>query len=161
MPLGGARRAEVPAQVAGLALVCPLWPGPRDVPEHRVVTGPGEIGDDVFRSYFVIQTPEMLERYERYVAPAAALADQAALERIGERWTLTPHHGPAYAGPIVVVAGRMDSTVGYAAATDLVDHYPHVSLAVVDAAGHALPHEQPELLRSLLTEWLARVERSS
>jgi len=150
-----------PAQVHGLALVCPLLPGVRDVPEHRLVAGSGEIGDDVFRSYFVIQTPEMLERYERYVAPAAALVDQAALERIGERWALTPDHAPAYPGPTVVVAGRLDSTVGYAAAIDLVDHYPHASLAVVDAAGHALPHEQPELLRALLGEWLVRVERSS
>lgn len=145
-----------PAQVAGLALVCPLLPGLRDVPEHRVVAGSGAIGDDVFRSYFVIQTPEMLERYERHVAPAAALVDEAALERIGERWTLTPDHAPAYAGPTVVVAGRLDSTVGYAAATDLLDHYPHASLAVLDDAGHALPHEQPELLRALLAEWLAR-----
>jgi pimeloyl-ACP methyl ester carboxylesterase len=148
-----------PAQVAGLALVCPLLPGLRHVPHHRVVAGSGEIGDDGFRSYFVIQTPEMLERYERYVAPGAALADQAALGRIGERWALTPDHAPAYAGPTVLVAGRLDSTVGYGAAIDLLDHYPHASLAVVDEAGHALPHEQPELLRALLAEWLARVER--
>ncbi len=156
-----AMAARRPTQVAGLALVCPLLPGLRDVPEHRVVAGSAEIGDEVFRSYFVIQTPQMLERYERYVAPAAALVDQAALERIGERWTLTPDHAPAYAGPAVVVAGRLDSTVGYAAAVDLLDHYPHSTLAVVDDAGHALPHEQPELLRVLLAEWLARVERSS
>src|SRR5439155_7228375 len=136
-----ARRA---AQVVGLALVCPLLPGLRDVPEHRVVAGSGEIGDDVFRSYFVIHTPQMLQRYERYVAPAAALVDQAALERIGERWALTPDQAPAYPGPTVVVAGRLDSTVGCAAAADLVDHYPHASLAVLDDAGHALPHEQPE-----------------
>ena len=153
--------ARRPQQIAGLALVCPLLPGQRDVPEHRVVAGSGEIGDDVFRSYFVVQTPEMLERYERYVAPAAPLVDQAALERIGERWELTPDQGPAYAGPTLVVAGRLDSTVGYAAATDLVDRHPRASLAVLDDAGHALPHEQPELLRALLTEWLARVERSS
>ena len=38
--------ARRPAQVAGLALVCPLLPGVRDVPEHRVVEGSGEIGDD-------------------------------------------------------------------------------------------------------------------
>ena len=156
-----AMAARRPAHVAGLALVCPLLPGVRDVPEHRVVAGSGEIGGDVFRSYFVIQTPEMLDRYERYVAPAAALVDEAALERIGERWALAPDHAPAYAGPTAVVAGRLDSTVGYAAAADLVDHYPHASLAVVDDAGHALPHEQPELLRALLVEWLARVERSS
>jgi len=148
-------------QVAGLALVCPLLPGLRDVPEHRVVAGPGDLGDEDFRSYFVIQTPEMLERYERYVAPAAGLVDEAALGRIGERWQLTPTSAPAYGGPTLVVAGRLDSTVGYAAATDLLDAYPHASLAVVDDAGHALPHEQPELLRALLDEWLRRVEGSS
>ena len=156
-----AMAARRPALVAGLALVCPLLPGLRDVPEHHVVAGPGVIGDDAFRSYFVIHTPDMLERYERFVAPSAELVDQAALERMGERWALTPDSAPAYAGPTVVVAGRLDSTVGYAAAVDLVDHYPHASLAVVDHAGHALPHEQPELLRALLVEWLARVERSS
>ncbi|MEU9081397.1 alpha/beta hydrolase [Streptomyces sp. NPDC048357] len=154
-----AMAARRPAQVAGLALVCPLVPGLRDVPEHRAVAGSGELGDDVFRSYFVIQTPEMLERYERYVAPSAALVDEAALERIGERWTLTPDHAPAYAGPTLVVAGRLDSSVGYAAAVDLLDHHPHASLAVVDGAGHALPHEQPDLLRALLAEWLVRAER--
>jgi pimeloyl-ACP methyl ester carboxylesterase len=138
-----------------------LLPGVRDVPQHRVVVGSGEIGDEVFRSYFVIQTPEMRERYERYVAPAAAFVDETALERVGERWKLTPDNAPAYAGPTTIVAGRLDSTVGYATAVDLVDHYPHASLAVVDDAGHALPHEQPKLLRALLAEWLARVERAS
>jgi len=56
-----------------------------------------------------------------------------------------------------VVAGRLDSTVGYAAAADLLGHFPHATLAVVDDAGHALPHEQPDLLRALVTEWLGRV----
>ncbi|MFF9978027.1 alpha/beta fold hydrolase [Streptomyces erythrochromogenes] len=157
-----AMAARRPERVAGLALVCPLLPGVREVPEHRVVAGSGDIGDDVFRSYFVIQTPEMLERFRRYVAPAAALVDEAALARIGDRWELTPEPGPAsaYPGPTVVVAGRLDSTVGHAAAVDLVHHYPHASLAVIDDAGHALPHEQPDLLRALLAEWLRRVERS-
>ncbi len=155
-----AMAARRPAQVAGLALICPLLPGLRDVPEHRVVFGSGEIGDEDFRNYFVVQSPEMLERYERHVLPAVALADEAALGRIGQRWALETDDGPAYAGPTLVVAGRLDSTVGYAAAVDLVDHYPHASLAVVDDAGHALPHEQPDLLRALVAEWLARVERS-
>jgi pimeloyl-ACP methyl ester carboxylesterase len=156
-----AMAARRPAQVAGLALVCPLPPGPHQVPEHRAAAGSGEIGDDAFRSYFVIQTPEMPQRYERYVAPAAALADQAALKRIGERWALTPDHAPAYPGPALILAGRLDSTVGYAAATRLAGHYPHASLAVLDDAGHALPHEQPELLRALLTDWLTRAEHST
>jgi pimeloyl-ACP methyl ester carboxylesterase len=156
-----AMAARVPVHVAGLALVCPLLRSVRDVPEHRTVIGTEEvIGDSGFRGYFVVRTPEMLERYERLVAPAVALVDQSALERIGERWEL-PDRGPAYPGPTLVVAGRLDSTVGFAAAADLVEHHPHATLAVLDDAGHALPHEQPGLLRALVAEWLARVERSA
>lgn len=155
-----AMAARRPTRVAGLALVCPLLPGSRDIPAHRVVAGPEQIGDAEFRGYFVIHTPDMLDRYERYVAPAAALADPAALARIGARWELAPDPGPAYPGPTLVVAGRLDSTVGYTAAADLAENHPHASLAVVDDAGHALPHEQPELLRALVAEWLARVART-
>lgn len=154
-----AMAARRPAQVAGLAVVCPLLPGARDVPEHRVVAGTGLLGDDGFRGYFVLQTPEMLERYEAHVAPADLVLDHAALNRIGERWQLTGTE-PAYAGPTLVVAGRLDSTVGCAAAVDLLAEHPRSSLAVVDDVGHALPHEAPQLLRALLAAWLDRVDRS-
>ena len=73
---------------------------------------------------------------------------------------LRPSTGPPYPGPAVVVAGRLDSTVGYAAAIDLAAGLPHASLAVLDDTGHGLPHEQPGLLQVLLTEWLARVDRA-
>ena len=149
-----------PEKVAGLALVCPLLPGARDIPAHRVVVGSGEVGSDDFRSYFVVHTPQMLERYERYVAPAAALVDPAALERIGEHWELTSEQESVYPGPTLVVAGRLDSTVGYAAAVDLALRCPHASVAVLDDAGHALPHEQPDLLRALVVEWLERAGRT-
>lgn len=151
--------ARDPALVAGLGLVCPLLPGLRDIPEHRVVVGSGEIGDEIFRNYFVIQTPEMLERYRSYVAPAAALADEEALGRIGQRWELAHDRPMPYDGPTLIVAGRLDSTVGYAAAMDLMDHLPNATLAVLDHAGHALPHEQPDLLHALVVDWLARVQQ--
>ena len=60
-----------------------------------------------------------------------------------------------------MVTGRQDSTVGYAAAWDLLERYPRATFAVLDRAGHALPHEQPELLRALVAEWLDRVHESS
>jgi pimeloyl-ACP methyl ester carboxylesterase len=146
-------------RVAGLALVCPLVPGIRDVPEHRAVIATDDLGDTKFRGYFVVQTPEMLDRYRRFVAPAIPLADEAAMERIGERWELSASEGPAYDVPTLVIAGRQDSTVGYAVAVDLLDRYPRATLAVVDGAGHALPHEQPELLAGLIDDWLARASR--
>jgi pimeloyl-ACP methyl ester carboxylesterase len=152
---GRAMAARRPSQLAGLALICPLLPETHDVPPHRPVIG-SDLGDEQFRSYFVVQTPEMLERHQRYVAPAAALADHQALARIGERWELPPERGPAFAGPTLLVAGLQDSTVGYAASVDLLDRYPAATLAVLDAAGHALPHEQPALLAALVLAWLAR-----
>jgi pimeloyl-ACP methyl ester carboxylesterase len=156
-----AMAARAQAEVAGLALVCPLLPEVRDVPEHRTVTESVDTGDEGFRSYFVVQTPAMLDRYQRYVVPAAGLVDAAAMERVGERWELATAPGPWYQGPALVMAGRLDSVVGWAAAADLAGHLPHASLAVVDEAGHALPHEEPDLLRALVLDWLARVERVS
>ena len=151
-----------PEQVVGLALLCPLLPGIHDVPDHDLVVSSGNLGDDEFRDYFTVQTPATLERYERSVEPAASLADQAALARIGERWELTPPKEEApYRSPTLLVTGRQDSTVGYSRAWELLEQYPRATFAVLDRAGHALPHEQPELLRALVTEWLDRVREHS
>ena len=49
--------------------------------------------------------------------------------------------------------------VTYSRAWELLEQYPRATFAVLDAAGHALPHEQPELLRALVTEWLDRVQK--
>ncbi len=152
--------ARRPERVAGLALVCPLLTAVRDVPAHNPVIAAGDLGDEEFRGYFVVQTPEMLDRYQRFVAPAIPMADDAAMERIGERWELNTPVGAAYEGPTLVVAGRQDSTVGYAAAADLLNRYAHATLSVLDGAGHALPHEQPDLLAGLIVDWLARAKRA-
>lgn len=152
--------ARRPRDIAGLALFCPFGPGLRDVPERRVVVGSGDMGDDTFRSYFVVHTAEMLDRYERFVKPATLLVDQSAMERIGQRWALSHAGGAGYAGPTLIVAGRADSTVGSAYAMDLLDDYSNGTLAVIDDAGHALPHEQPGLVGALVEEWMTRVQRA-
>jgi hypothetical protein len=51
--------------------------------EDPVVAG-RQLGDDEFRGYFVVQTPEMLIRYGRSVAPAIPMADDAAIERMSD-----------------------------------------------------------------------------
>jgi pimeloyl-ACP methyl ester carboxylesterase len=147
-----------PEQVSGLALLCPLLAGLHDVPEHEVTGGPGGLGSAEFQAYFTVQSAQMLQRYERVVEPGARLADQSALARLGERWELTaaPRPDPDRR-PTLVVTGRQDSTVGYARAWELLEHFPRATFAVLDRAGHALMHEQPELLRALLTEWVGRV----
>ena len=155
--LARAMAARLGSQVSGLAVVCPLVADVVEIPEPRIVAG-GGIGDEVFRDYFVVQTPAMLERYERFVAPAAALVDEEAMARIGENWGLSLA-APPYGGPTLIVAGRLDANVGYAGALALVESHPHATLAVLDDTGHALPHEEPELLGVLMRHWLARVDR--
>ena len=150
-----ARRSR---QVAGLALVCPLMDDVRDVPAHDPVVADADLGDEEFRSYFVVQTPAMYERYERYVVPGARLTDWEAMERIGQHWTFTDSATNPYPGPALIVAGRQDSVVGYASAVDAVTSHPHATVAVIDGAGHALPHEQPGVLDGLLRQWLDRVD---
>jgi pimeloyl-ACP methyl ester carboxylesterase len=149
-----------PEQVVGLALLCPLLAGIHDVPEHQVVSGSGSLGNAEFRDYFTVQTAETLDRYERYVEPAARLVDQSALARIGERWVLTarPEDEAAYRCPTLIVTGRQDSMVGYARAWEMLEHFPRATFAVLDRGGHALLHEQPGLIRALVTEWLDRVQ---
>ena len=134
--------------------MCPLLAGTHDVPPHRPVVADEDLGDPGFREYFVVQTPEMLERYQQAVAPGVAAADAATAERIGQHWELELTDD-VYDGPVLVVAGRQDSTLGYAASVDLLDRYAHVTLAVVDGAGHALPHETPAALSGILSGWLA------
>ena len=160
-----------PRQVAGLALICPLvgdQGGGDDRPEHVVLHAADDLDVDgtlglemaaVFRDYLVVQTPQTLRRFQETVAPGAELADQAALERMGARWLLrsAPEQGPAYPHPTLILTGRQDASVGYAGAWRLLEHYPRAAFAVLDRAGHGLPHEQPGLLGALLGEWLDRV----
>lgn len=157
-----------PGQVAGLALFCPAGGQARDdeLPAHVVLHASGDLGGTLdpameaeFREYLVVQTPETLRRFQDSVVPGMALTDQAALERIFQRWQLhtPPEQGPPYPHPTLILAGRQDATVGFLGPWRLVEHYPRATFAVLDRAGHALPHEQPGLLAALVGEWLDRV----
>jgi len=159
-----------PRQVAGLALLCSTdgQAGQDERPAHAVLHTAddldvdGVLGPELaaeFRNYLVVQTPETLRRFQETVAPGMALVDQAALERVFARWQLrtAPEQAPAYTNPTLILAGRQDATVGYAGSWRLLEHYPRATLAVLDRAGHALPHEQVGLVTALLTEWLDRV----
>jgi pimeloyl-ACP methyl ester carboxylesterase len=159
-----------PGQVAGLAVICPLLAegGDDARPEHVVLHADAGLDPDAvldpavadeFRGYLVVQTPATLRRFQETVAPGMALADHAALERIFARWQLStpPEQGPPYPHPTLILTGRQDASVGYAGAWRLLEHYPRATFAVLDRAGHALPHDQPGLATALLADWLDRV----
>jgi pimeloyl-ACP methyl ester carboxylesterase len=171
--LAQAIATQRPAQAAGVALVCPVMSmgedNERALPEHTVVYTEGKIegvlspeDEAEYRNYFVVQTPETLKRYQETVASGVALADHAALERIFTQWELdpAPTNAAPYPHPALILLGRHDSTVGYADQWQLVEQYPRATFAILDGAGHALPHEQMPLVAALMTEWLTRVANS-
>jgi pimeloyl-ACP methyl ester carboxylesterase len=154
--------ARRPDAVLGLALVCPVADRSRNVPGHDVVRQTADAYDELdpaqrvgFDEYFVVRTPATTRRFRDHVVPGTTLVNDAALGRIFAGWTIDVGTGMLCA-PTLIVAGRRDSVVGYADATDLLERYPHATLAVIDNAGHALMHEQPEVLAALLGDWLRR-----
>jgi pimeloyl-ACP methyl ester carboxylesterase len=63
-----------------------------------------------------------------------------------------------FPAPVLILAGRQDSVVGYEAAWGILPSYPRATLAVLDRAGHMLRGAQPGLFTALVDEWLDRVE---
>ena len=154
--------ARRPDAVRGLALLCPAAERSRNVPEHQVVHQDADAYDELepgqragFDEYFVVRTRATARRYRDHVLPGTTTVDQAALERIFAAWEVDVGSTP-FAAPTLIVAGRRDSSVGYADAVDLVEQYPRATLAVVDDAGHALVHERPDVFATLLADWLGR-----
>lgn len=153
-----------PAQVIGMALVCPVGERADEVPARRVLVSEelGELDAELeagYRDYFVVQTAETLRRYQEYVFPSRALVDEEGLQRIFSGWQFRerPEAASAYPHPTLILLGRQDATAGFASPWRLLDDYPRATVAVLDRAGHALLHEQPELARQLVGEWLLRV----
>jgi pimeloyl-ACP methyl ester carboxylesterase len=159
-------------QVAGLALICPLMSGASSDPdpsEHRPVEVVEDLGVEMtpeqeaeFRGYFVIQTPATARRFLDAVAPVLGRFDAESLERIAGNWELDPkpETGPIYDKPTIIVTGRRDAVVGFRAQWRLIDHYQRASYATIGPAGHALPHEQPQILGALLAAWLSEIGAS-
>lgn len=160
-----------PEQVLGLALINPMpHAGESDVAPHVVVHRSGDLTgllspelESEYETYVVVQTPEVLRRMSAREEPGTAMADKAALERIYGSFYLaeSPESGPAFTRPSLILTGRQDSWTGYAPGWTWLDHYPRASYVVLDSAGHALPHEQPDLLTALVGEWLERVARDA
>ncbi|MCP2031781.1 pimeloyl-ACP methyl ester carboxylesterase [Okibacterium sp. HSC-33S16] len=149
-------------KIRGLALICPVGASTTAPPPHRVAREDDNAFDELdveqragFADYFIVHTHATARRYRDAVAPGTTLVDEPALERISSAWDVDVD-GVRFRGATVIVAGRGDSTAGYADAARLMDAYPNATFAAIHGAGHALMHEAPDLLGALLHEWLAR-----
>lgn len=155
------RRAQ---QVAGLCLICPLMPKALTSAPHRVVRSTGDPSEwldpdliDDFVGYFVIHTPETAERFRHAVVPTIGRFDAGRVSDLMAAWRLEPDpDSRSLDMATLVVAGRHDSLVGHRAQLDLIDLYPAATVVAIADAGHAVAHEHPDVLATLVHSWEIR-----
>lgn len=166
--------AKYPRRIRGMHLLCALItadPNSRRVPRHEVLERepgllerltPAERAE--FEPLGVIQTSATWEKVKRDILPGLAARDTEFMDRLwNEGYPFADEAALAetvFEHPVLILAGRQDSAVGYEDALDLLPRYPHASLAVLDRAGHNLQIDQPELFEQHTLEWLERVEGS-
>lgn len=66
----------------------------------------------------------------------------------------------SFGKPVLLVAGRQDTTVGYRDAWEILESYPRATFAVLDRADHVWPVELPALLAALVDDWLERITKA-
>jgi pimeloyl-ACP methyl ester carboxylesterase len=159
--------------VDGLLLVCPLIVPDQEkrnlparkviVEDRRLISEMDESDANEFASMAVVQTRSNWERFRDEILVALKVADTAYLEQLrskGYPFSFDVDSSrEQYDKPVLIVAGRQDSSVGYSDACSIIENYPRATLAVLDSAGHNLQIEQAQLFTALVSEWLDRVQR--
>ena len=161
-----------PAQVMGVALVCPMIEpdaAKREVPPFQQVWV-----DDAFmntlseqdRTEFggmaVVQTPATWQAFRDDIMSGVRLADSVWLEHLRETGygfsfdVDDPAH--RFEKPSVFILGRQDTAVGYRDAWKIIENYPRSTFAVLDAAGHNAQTEAVGLFNQIILQWLDRVQ---
>ena len=159
--------------VDGLLLICPLIVPDQErrnlpagkviVEDRRLISEMDESDANEFVSMAVVQTRKNWERFRDEILVALKVADKAYLEQLrrnGYPFSFDVNSiREKFDKPVLMVAGRQDSSVGYRDAWSIIEDYPRATLAVLDSAGHNLQIEQDQLFTALVSEWLDRVER--
>lgn len=161
--------------VAGVCLVAPAAIAehqrralpPRQIvfqePEIAAALQSGELDvEGNFAQLAVVANARTLRRTTEEIDPGTALADEEALARIEAGYTGSWEARPPrlFEGPSLMITGRQDHITGYADQWALVEHYPRMTFAVLDRAGHNVHLEQDVLFTALVHEWLDRVKES-
>lgn len=157
-------------QCIGLATLVGAWvfeDDLRKVPTREVVKYDAKVlekagpGRDDFEYMAVLHTDKALEAFNTYVLPGLRGANVEVLQRLRSNYHVayTPEKDAAtmFAAPALHLFGKQDHVVGYEDGLAFTEHYPRGSFIVIDAAGHHLQLEQPDLMVAHLRAWLANV----
>jgi pimeloyl-ACP methyl ester carboxylesterase len=149
-----AQRTLPPAEplVRDEALLATLDPAERTALGNVLVQAPG---------YLEAMRTKMRELVLPAIAASAPFVPEMRLDP--KRYAFSFDIAAAeksFAKPVLIVAGRQDTTVGYRDAWEILESYPRATFAVLDRADHVWPVESPALLAALVDDWLGRIAKS-
>lgn len=161
-----------PDAIDGMLLLAPVVfakASQRTLPRHRVFVKKYSLGRlkdenevDIFNN-LVIQTPAVWKTVKKNILSGYLLRKQSALERIQKRAYSIPGNiiklKRRIAAPVVIIAGKQDSTVGFADAKRILVNYPNGKYVAINRAGHNLQFERPAAFRAIVEKWIRQVQQ--
>lgn len=161
------------AQVAGMALICPVIFGDRsqrDLPSKTVIVENAHLLAELaptdaqeYAALAVVQNEKNWQRFRDEILAGSRIADNAFLQRLSQSYSYSfdvDALPQPFSKPVVILAGRQDQVTGYRDVWRILENYPRATFAVLDRAGHNAYIEQNELFQALIGEWLDRVQET-
>lgn len=162
--------AELGTQVLGMCLLAPLVApaGQRRLPADGVVVSDPEFMASLspadraaFAEVAVAETEASWRLFRDHVLPGLLAHDRGAAEELWASYmvsTVPETRSSPFPGPCLTVTGRQDRSVGFHDQLALLEHYPHMTYAVLDGAGHNVHLDQPTSSHALVDAWLVAME---
>lgn len=163
--------AERGPQVLGAALFAPVVKpsNERTLPPRTVITRDDALVDslpqpdrDAFTSIAVHQNERGWHAFRDHVLPGIRAHNREDAAALLQAYMLTKTPESAFGthdGQHLLVTGKQDHLVGWQDQLALLEHYPHMSYAALDGAGHNVHLDQPAVVHSLLEAWLEALTR--
>ncbi|SEM33523.1 alpha/beta fold hydrolase [Nonomuraea pusilla] len=153
-------------QVLGSALLAPVvrWGAERTLPDvttlerdEALLAGLPAEDRDLFGLVMARLTRSDHELFTRHLLPGWRAHDRGAAAELEADFLLPEwpeRHAPAHQGAHLLVTARQDALVGWEDQMELLGHYPHMSAAILDGAGHNPQVEVAGRVHDLVAHWL-------
>lgn len=162
----------IPERLLGAALLVPDVPRDDDTRDvaTEIVIHPDPSAFDVLAEdeawipdALPVHERRMLDEIRAHDLPGYRACDRAFLERLAAAYVhqgVAGRPGAPFPEPSLLIAGRQDGTVGYRRQMALLEEFPRGTFATLDLGGHHIGRvERPAVFRTLVADWLERVER--
>ena len=156
----------------GVLLICPVIIADRekrDLPQRRVfvrdtklLAGLDPDARKMFERMLVLQDKRRWERFQLEILPGMKTKDTIFINQFKKdgynfSFDVDKLERP-FDKPSLMLAGRQDTSVGYADLLKIIDNYSRGTFAILDRAGHGLEVEQEVVFNCMVNEWLDQIE---